>query len=65
MPSRYAKDFSRIVINTLRTRGIVVTGGTWLAGPDGSYANGERGYTLEERGTHIVRSYEEVLALAA
>lgn len=64
MSSRYARDFSRAVNAGLKSAGAVVTGATWLSGSDGTYANGERGYTLLQDGTHIVRSYAEVIAMA-
>lgn len=65
MPSRYSRDFSRDIIKALAAKGATITGATWLPGTDGSYANGERGYTLDARGTHVVRTYAEVRTMAA
>ena len=60
---RYARDFSRDVNKALAAKGAVITGGTWLAA-NGSFANGERGYTLLESGTATIRTYAEGRALA-
>lgn len=61
---RYARDFSRDVNKALAAKNVFITGGTWLA-TNGSFANGERGYTLLESGTATIRTFAEVRALAA
>jgi hypothetical protein len=37
-------------------------GSTWVPGIDGSFANGERAYELDDNGTHRLRSYSEIKA---
>lgn len=59
-----AADFDNKVRAQLLKRGIKIVGSTWLPGPNGSYANGERGYLLEDNGTGKVRDYRGVLSLA-
>ena len=59
-----SRDFGKEVLAGLRKRGIRITGSTWLPGPDGSYANGERGYLLDDNGTGRVRVYSDVLRMA-
>ena len=58
------KDFDKFVLAQLTKRGIRLQGTTWLPGPGGNYANGERGYLLDDNGTGRVRDYRGVLALA-
>jgi len=58
------KDFGKEVRAALTKRGIKLVGTTWLPGPGGSYANGERGYLLDDNGTGRVRTYVEVLRMA-
>lgn len=60
-----AKDFSKTARATLARKGIAIIGSTWLPGTDGTFANGERGYTLSDNGTQRIRTYAEVVALAA
>lgn len=59
------KDFNMAVRRTLARASITVIGSTWLPGPDGSYANGERGYQLCDRSTGVdtgkIRSYSDIL----
>lgn len=59
-----AKDFSVKVRNTLARRGIAIVGSTWLPGTDGSFANGERGYIVDDCGTQRIRSYADLTAYA-
>lgn len=61
---RSSKDFNRKIIATLNARGIFFHGSTWLPGPDGSFANGETGYQLDDNGTHRVRTYRQVSEMA-
>lgn len=60
-----AKDFSVKVRNTLARRGIAIVGSTWLPGPGGDFANGERGYVLDDCGTQRIRTYAELTAYVA
>lgn len=60
-----AKDFSKTVRNSLKSKGIAFISSTWLPGADGSFANGERGYVLNDNGTQVIRNYSQVAALAA
>lgn len=61
--SPVAKDFSTRVRSALAQRGIAIVSSTWLPGADGSYANGERGYCLDDNGTHCVRSYMQIRSM--
>lgn len=58
-------DFSKKTIAALARKGISLIGLTVIprAG-DMPFANGERGYCLNDNGCHRVRSFREVLALA-
>ena len=58
------KDFGKEVLAALRKRGMKITGSTWLPGPGGNFANGERGYLIDDSGTGRVRDYRGVLNLA-
>lgn len=60
-----AKDFGRKAVTTLSRKGIRITGSTWLPGTDGSFANGERGYLLDDNGTGKARTYAEMRSLIA
>lgn len=60
---RAAKDFNRKLVNELNKRGVFFVGSTWVPGTDGTFANGERAYNLDDNGTHRVRSYAEVKAM--
>jgi len=60
---RSSKDFSRALVATLNARGIYFHGSTWLPSATGDYANGERGYQLNDNGTHRIRSHAEVRAM--
>lgn len=65
--SHFAKDFSKAQRAALARKGIAIIGATVI--PDMTsalpFASGERGYQLNDNGTHRVRSYAEVVALAA
>jgi hypothetical protein len=60
---RSSKDFNRALVARLNARGIYFHGSTWLPSATGDYANGERGYQLDDNGTHRVRTYAEVIAM--
>lgn len=62
---RASKDFNRTLVASLNKRGVFFIGSALVPGADGSFANGERAYCLDDNGTHRVRSYAEVKALAA
>lgn len=61
-----ARDFSARERRALLRKGIAIIGVSYL--PDAAsvfpYVNGETGYCLNDNGTHRVRSYAEVVALA-
>jgi len=59
----FNKDFSAKVIKGLTKRGIRVIGPVALPDASGSFLNSERGYSLDAKGTHIVRTYWQVVAL--
>lgn len=61
---RFDKDFAKEVVKALKKRGITIVGATWVPGKDGSYANGETAYRLNDNGTSKLRTYLEVVALA-
>lgn len=60
-------DFSKKTIKALANKGITLIGPTVI--PDNTsampYANGERGYCLNDNGCHRIRSFREVLELGA
>jgi hypothetical protein len=57
-------DFSKEVRAGLLKRGIKFVGTTWLPDEKGNYANGMRGYLLDDNGKGLVRDYGGVLRLA-
>ena len=57
-----SKDFPRRTLASLTRLGIKLVGTTWLPGPDGSYANGERGYLVDDNGTGKVWTYKQVVS---
>ncbi len=61
-----AKDFPSKTRGMLRKKGIVIVGSINLPNAQtGSYANGERGYMLDDNGTSKIRTYMDVLKIAA
>ena len=60
------KDFSKKTLAALARKGISLVGLTVI--PDMSsdmpFANGSRGYQLNDNGCHRIRSFSEVLELA-
>ena len=59
-------DFSRKTIAALARKGISLIGLTVIPGSgDMPFATGERGYRLNDNGCLIIRSFGEVLELAA
>lgn len=60
-----SNDFPRTIVSALKNKGITFIGTAWLPSTDGSYANGCRGYILNDNGTQRLRTYFDVKALAA
>lgn len=60
-------DFSKKTLRALARKGITLIGLTVI--PDNTssmpFANGSRGYCLNDNGCHRIRSFVEVQALAA
>jgi hypothetical protein len=59
-----AKDFSKQVLKSLKTKGIEIYGSTFVPDSNGNFCNGERAYLLDDKGTSRVRLYLEVLEMA-
>jgi hypothetical protein len=59
-----SKDFSRTTLAALRKQGIAVIGSTFVPGADGTFANGERAYQLDDNGTSKLRTFLDVLSIA-
>lgn len=59
------RHFNRKTLNALSRKGITLIGSTWAPGADGSFANGQTIYALNDNGTQRMRSYLEVLAVAS
>ena len=59
-------DFSKQTVRNLKARGIKLIGLTVIPNmaSDMPFATGERGYCLIDNGTHIVRDFQGVIALA-
>lgn len=62
-----AKDFSKAQRAALARQGIAIIGAAAIPDMSSSlpYANASRGYCLDDNGTHRVRSYQDVVDLAA
>ena len=59
-------DFNRTTLRKLAKKGITLVGITLLPGAgDLAYVNGERGYCLNDNGTHRVLTFLQVMDLAA
>lgn len=56
--------FSKKTLKALSKRGITVVSATYVPGTDGSYANGESAYMLDDNGTGRMRSFLQVLEMA-
>ena len=63
--SSFSKDFSSKVVKSLARQGIRIIGATALPDATGSYLNSERGYNLDDNGTHRICAYLQVVAIAA
>jgi hypothetical protein len=55
--------FSRKEVATLRKRGIVFTGTTFLPNEAGDYTKGETGYLIDDNGTGRCRNFAGVMDL--
>ncbi len=60
-------DFSPATVRSLRQIGVRVVALTTIPDPTSAmpYANGGTGYVLDDNGTQRIRSFAQVLALAA
>ena len=58
------RDFARKTIKALAKKGIRIYSKTWLPGKDGSFANGQTGYKLDDNGTSRIVDYTGVLNAA-
>lgn len=58
------RDFSRKTIKLLKKARIQIIGKTWLPGKDGSFANGETGYKVDNMGTSQIKTYQDLLNVA-
>ena len=58
------KDFSKAVVKALGRKGITLIGITALPDASGSFLNSDRGYTLNDNGTHRIRTYREVVSIS-
>jgi hypothetical protein len=61
----FNSHFSAKTIKALARKGIAIIGIQALPGADGSFANCETGYVLDDNGTCRIRLFLEVLAIAA
>lgn len=60
-----ARDFSAKVRRALSNRGITIRGATTIPGSgDMPFANGMRGYCLDNNGQHQVRTFAQVEEMA-
>ena len=57
-------DFSKKTLRALASRDLYVVGSTYAPSADGTWANAERVYTINDHGTARVRTFREVIALA-
>ena len=65
MNSRFSRHFSRQTVRGLNSRGIEIVGTTTIPGHDGSFANGQTAYRLDNNGTQQTRTHSEVIEIAA
>ena len=59
-----ARDFRRATLAALAKKGITIVSATTVPGVDGSFANGDRGYGLDDNGTFRLVLFLQVLAIA-
>lgn len=58
-------DFSRKTLRSLSRKGIALVGLSSAPDAAGSFLNSTKLYVLNDNGTHRVRTFAQVLALAA
>ena len=60
-------DFSKKTLAALARRGIRLIGLTVIPNMASAmpYANGDRGYCLDDNGCHRIRTFQEVMEMAA
>lgn len=58
------RDFSRKTLTALARKGIEVLGATFVPGSDGSFANGDRAYKVNDNGCGRVLTFTQVLEAA-
>ena len=64
-PSSAARDFSAAVRKALAVRGITIVGAQAAPAFEGDVYFSGTAYVLNDNGTHRVRTFSQVLALAA
>lgn len=65
MTATARRDFSRQTLRILSRRGVEIISSTLVPDESGGCANASVAYIVAIRGTGCVRTYREVLALAA
>lgn len=56
--------FGKKVVNKLTKKGITPIRSVALPDANGCYSNGDVGYCINDNGTHRIKVYREILALA-
>ncbi len=56
--------FNKQTVKALGRQGITIIGITAIPDEKGSFLNSQTGYQLNDNGTHKIRTYLQVLALA-
>ncbi len=64
MKTNASKDFNKAVIKSLKAKGIVIYSTTWLPDEKGSFANGQRGYMVNDNECSRILTYMSVVELA-
>ena len=59
-----ARDFNKATIKALANKGMVIYSSRWIPGECGSFANGERGYLVNDNDCSRLLTYREVMAEA-
>lgn len=57
--------FNRKTLTALKKKGVEVVKSTFVPAPGGDYTQGETAYVVNDNGMSCIRSYLEVLKLAA
>jgi len=61
----FINHFGKKVVKSLADKGITPVSAVNLPDANGDFSNGETGYCIDDNGTHRIRTYREVQALAA